>query len=120
MEIKVAISQTIQSTAHLNNLQLLSPIFTNQDDCDSVSRSMTAALVLLCGLSCFLTSFTESFRNKNGNVCYGSTTLPSEFAAKYRLRSIDFMHAFMSILMFAAVALFDKNVVSCFYSTPSI
>ncbi|KAL4311361.1 hypothetical protein GQ457_01G006840 [Hibiscus cannabinus] len=111
--IQVAISQTIQSTAHLDNLQLLSPICTNQGDCDSVSRSMTAALVLLCGLSCFLTSFTESFRNKNGNgrcLLIKVTTLPSEFAAKYRLRSIDFMHAFMSILVFAAVALFDKNL----------
>ncbi|KAK8504010.1 hypothetical protein V6N13_092763 [Hibiscus sabdariffa] len=139
--VQVAISQTFQSTAHLANLlptgtvlafQLLSPIFTNQGDCDSVSRSMTAALVLLCGLSCFLTSFTDSFRDKNGSVCYGfatpngmwvidgSTTLPPEFAAKYQLRSIDFMHAFMSIMVFAAVALFDKNVVSCFYPTPSV
>ncbi|KAK8575217.1 hypothetical protein V6N12_062893 [Hibiscus sabdariffa] len=139
--IQVAISQTFQSTAHLANLlptgtvlafQLLSPIFTNQGDCDSVSRSMTAALVLLCGLSCFLTSFTDSFKDKNENVCYGfatpngmwvidgSTTLPPELAAKYRLRLMDFMHAFMSILVFAAVALFDKNVVSCFYPAPSV
>ncbi|GMJ14691.1 DUF679 domain membrane protein 4 [Hibiscus trionum] len=138
--IQLAISQTFQSTAHLANLlptgtvlafQLLSPIFTNQGDCDSVSRSMTTGLVLLCGLSCFLTSFTDSFRDKTGNVCYGfatlngmwvidgSATLPPEFAAKYRLRCIDFMHALMSILVFAAVALFDKNVVSCFYPTPS-
>ncbi|MBA0868980.1 hypothetical protein Goshw_021499 [Gossypium schwendimanii] len=110
--IQTAISQTFQSTAHLANLlptgtvlafQLLSPIFTNQD----------------------------SFRDKDGNVCYGFATLngmwvidgsvsvPPEFAAKYRLRSIDFMHAFMSMLVFAAVALFDQNVVSCFYPTPS-
>ncbi|XP_007025538.2 PREDICTED: uncharacterized protein LOC18596785 [Theobroma cacao] len=138
--VQKAISQTFQSTAHLANLlptgtvlafQLLSPIFTNQGNCDSVSRSMTAGLILLCGLSCFLMSFTDSFRDKNGTVCYGfatfyglwvidgSITLPPELAAKYRLHFIDFMHAFMSILVFAAVALFDQNVVSCFYPTPS-
>ncbi|XVF25745.1 hypothetical protein REPUB_Repub13aG0240200 [Reevesia pubescens] len=138
--IQKAISQTFQSTAHLANLlptgtvlafQLLSPIFTNQGNCDSVCRSMTAGLIVLCGLSCFFTSFTDSFRDKNGNVCYGfatfyglwvidgSVTLPPEFATKYRIRFIDFMHAFMSILVFAAVALFDQNVVSCFYPTPS-
>ncbi|KAK8524491.1 hypothetical protein V6N13_015511 [Hibiscus sabdariffa] len=138
--IQQAISQTFQSTAHLANLlptgtvlafQLLSPVFTNQGDCDYVGRSMTAALVFLCGLSCFMSSFTDSFRDKDVNVCYGlatvkglwvidgSATLPPETAAKYKLRFIDFVHAFLSILVFAAVALFDQNVVSCFYPAPS-
>jgi hypothetical protein len=138
--IQKAISQTFKSTAHLANLlptgtilafQLLLPIFSNQGNCDSVSRSMTAGLVALCGLSCFLSSFTASFRDKNGNVCYGfatfrglwvidgSATIPPEVAANYRLQFIDFMHALMSILVFAAIALFDQNVVDCFYPSPS-
>ncbi|KAK1368724.1 DUF679 domain-containing protein [Heracleum sosnowskyi] len=138
--IQQAISQTFQSTAHLANLlptgsvltfQLLAPIFTNQGDCDPVGRSMTAVLIALCGLSCFFLSFTDSFKDQAGNICYGfatirglwvidgSTTLPPALAAKYSLRFIDFMHAFMSILIFAAVALFDQEVVSCFYPAPS-
>ena len=138
--IQNAISQTFQSTAHLANLlptgsvlafQLLAPIFTNQGHCDPVSQSMTAVLIALCGVSCFLLSFTDSFKDQMGNICYGfatprglwvidgSTTLPPELAAKYSLRFIDFMHAFMSILIFAAVALFDQEVVSCFYPAPS-
>ncbi|KAK4571747.1 hypothetical protein RGQ29_030238 [Quercus rubra] len=138
--IQKAISQTFQSTAHLANLlptgsvltfQLLSPIFTNQGSCDSISKFMTSALVTLCGVSCFLISFTDSFRNKKGDICYGfatinglwvidgSATLSPEVAAKYRLRFIDFIHAFMSILVFIAVALFDKNAVSCFFPMPS-
>ncbi|KAE9452551.1 hypothetical protein C3L33_15554, partial [Rhododendron williamsianum] len=138
--IQIAISQTFQSTAHLANLlptgsvlafQLLSPIFTNEGECDAVSRSLTAGLIVLCGLSCILLSFTDSFKDKKGNICYGfattrgmwvidgSETLPPEEAAKYRLKFIDFMHAFMSILVFSAVALFDQNVVNCFYPRPS-
>jgi hypothetical protein len=138
--VQKAISQTFKSTAHLANLlptgtvlafQLLSPIFSNQGNCDSVTRSMTAGLVVLCGLSCFLSSFSDSFRDKKGNVCYGlatfrglwvidgSATIPPEVAANYRLRFIDFMHALMSILVFAAIALFDQNVVDCFYPSPS-
>lgn len=138
--IQKAIRQTFQSTAHLANLlptgtvlafQLLAPIFSNQGNCDSVSRSMTAGLVALCGASCFLLSFTDSYRDKNGNVCYGfatfrglwiidgSTTLSPEVDANFQLRFIDFLHAFMSILVFVAVALFDQNVVNCFYPTPS-
>lgn len=138
--IQKAISQTFQSTAHLANLlptgsllafQLLSPIFTNQGDCDSVSWFMTAALVTLCGVSCFLLSFSDSFKDKKGNICYGfatfrglwvidgSANLPPDLAAKYRLQFVDFMHAFMSILVFVAVALFDNSVVSCLFPTPS-
>ncbi|KAK9050490.1 hypothetical protein SSX86_030540 [Deinandra increscens subsp. villosa] len=138
--IQKAITQTFQSTAHLANLlptgsvlafQLLSPIFTNQGACDPMSRGLTATLVTLCGLSCFLLSFTDSFKDRDGNVCYGfattrglcvidgNTSLPPELAAKYRLRFIDFMHAFMSIMVFAAVALFDQDVVNCFYPSPS-
>nr|CAN65382.1 hypothetical protein VITISV_028557 [Vitis vinifera] len=138
--IQMAISQTFQSTAHLANLlptgtvlafQFLSPVLTNKGECDPVSRFMTSSLLALCGMSCFLQCFTDSFRDNNGNVYYGfatfrglwiidgSATLPPELAAEYQLRFIDFIHAFMSILVFAAIALFDENVVNCFYPTPS-
>ncbi|KAL0442722.1 UNVERIFIED_CONTAM: protein DMP6 [Sesamum latifolium] len=113
--IQQAISQTFESTAHLANLlptgsvlafQLLSPIFSNQGECDT-------------------------HQGPKGNICYGfatfrglwiidgSATLPPEIAAKYKLKFIDFAHALMSILVFAAIALFDENVVNCFYPAPS-
>ncbi|XP_061351749.1 protein DMP4-like [Gastrolobium bilobum] len=138
--IRKAMSQTFKSTAHLANhlptgtvlsFQLLSPIFTNQGNCDSVCKFMTSALLALCGASCFLLCFTDSFRDNNGNVRYGfatfnglwvidgSTTLPPQLEAKYRLQFIDFIHAVMSILVFAAIALFDQNVVNCFFRSPS-
>lgn len=37
---------------------------------------------------------------------------------KYRLRFIDWVHAMLSVLVFGAVALRDRNVVNCFYPTP--
>jgi len=52
-------------------------------------------------------------------VMDGSVRLPAEEAEKYRLRFIDFFHAFMSILVFLAIALFDGSVVSCFVPKPS-
>lgn len=138
--IQKAIAQTFKSTAYLANLlptgtvlafQLLSPIFSNKGHCDSVSRVMTIVLVALCSFSCFLLSFTDSFIDKNGNVCHGfatvhglwiidgSGTIAPELGVKYRLQFIDFMHAFMSILVFVAIALFDQNVVNCLNPTPS-
>ncbi|RWR89606.1 protein DMP4-like protein [Cinnamomum micranthum f. kanehirae] len=141
--IQRLINQTFQSTAHLANLlptgtvlafQLLSPIFTNQGHCDSAGQNMTVGLIALCGLSCFFSSFTDSFRDGNGKVHYGIATrkgllvidaadsselLSPEEAARYRLTLCDFIHSFLSILVFVAVALFDQNVVGCFYPEPS-
>ncbi|OIT36423.1 PREDICTED: uncharacterized protein LOC109242063 [Nicotiana attenuata] len=138
--IQKAITQTFQSTAHLANLlptgsvlafQLLSPIFTNQGECDKIGKFLTVALVTLCGLSCFILSFTDSFTDKKGKICYGFATIrglwiidgsakiPHQIARKYKLKFIDFLHAFMSIFVFAAVAFFDQNVVNCFYPRPS-
>ena len=138
--IQRAIRQTFKSTAHLANLlptgtvlafQVLVPIFTNQGHCDDANRIMTACLLALCGFSCFFLSFTDSFRDPSGTVRYGwatfgglwvidgSTPPPPGVAVTYKIKAIDFAHAFMSLLVFAAVALFDKNVVPCFYPIPS-
>ncbi|KAK9085387.1 hypothetical protein Sjap_025798 [Stephania japonica] len=138
--VQKAMNQTFKSTAHLANLlptgtvlafHLLAPIFTNQGHCDPISRSMASALVALCGLSCFLLCFTDSIRDGSGNVIYGVATLRGlwiidgsvcvlpELREAYRLKFMDFLHAFMSVLVFAAVALFDQNVVDCFYPAPS-
>ncbi|KAL1196105.1 Protein DMP6 [Cardamine amara subsp. amara] len=138
--IQKAIGQTFQTTAHLANLlptgtvlayQILSPIFTNIGRCSLASRIMTASLLSICGFSCFLLSFTDSYKDLNGNVCYGfatihgfwiidgSASLTPERSKSYRLRFIDFAHAIMSFLVFGAVALFDQNAVKCFFPTPS-
>ncbi|KAK7349235.1 hypothetical protein VNO77_06434 [Canavalia gladiata] len=111
--IQKAISQTFQSTAHLANLlptgtflafQLLSPIFTNIGNCDSIGSETTKGTSVM-GLP------------PSGLwIIDGSTTLPRRLAAKYNLRFIDFMHAVMSDLVFA---LFDQNVVNCFFPAPS-
>ncbi|KAK1698817.1 hypothetical protein QYE76_015514 [Lolium multiflorum] len=135
-----AISQTYQSTAHLATLlptgtvmafQLLSPIVTNSGHCLPSNRAMESALVSLCALSCFVLSFTDSFRDGKGAVRYGFATLrglwvidggaplDAQAAAPYRLRFLDLVHAVVSVMVFAAVALFDQSVVSCFYPVPS-
>ena len=135
-----AISQTYQSTAHLATLlptgtvlafQLLSPLVTNNGHCLASNRAMAAALVALCALSCFVLCFTDSFRDGKGAVRYGFATLrglwvidggaplDAQAAAGYRLRFLDLVHAVVTVMVFAAVALFDQNVVSCFYPVPS-
>lgn len=79
----------------------------------------------LRGLSCFILNYTDSFHSE-GKVNYGLATfgglwvfdnvpLAPDTAGKYRIRFRDFVHAFMSVLIFMAVVLCERNVVSCFY-----
>ncbi|XP_008783285.1 protein DMP6-like [Phoenix dactylifera] len=139
-----AMHRTFESTANLANLlptgtvlafQILSPTCTNLGRCTGANRAMTASLVALCGLSCFILNFTDSFHSGDdaeGKVRYGLATFrglwvfddpaslpPPEMMAKYRIRFRDFVHAFTSVLVFMGVVLCDKNVVSCFYPIPS-
>lgn len=135
------VRKAFKGTAHLSNLlptgsvltfQFLSPIVTHEGKCRSfVSQGATAAVLAFCAATCFAMSFTDSFRDGRGKVRYGVATfrglwivdgsggLPPEEAAKYRIKFVDFVHAFLSILIFAAVAMFDKNVIGCFYPSPS-
>lgn len=140
--VQRAISQTYQSTAHLAKLlptgtvlafQLLSPVVTAQGHCVRANRAMAAALLALCALSCFVLSFTDSFRDAaTGAVRYGFATSRGLWvidggaplddpraAAAYRIRFLDLVHAVVSVMIFAAVALLDQNVVTCFYPVPS-
>ena len=137
-----AIRKTFKMSAHLSNLlptgsvlafQILSPVFTHEGKCLSfVSRAMTLVLLGLCGASCFLLCLTDSFRDERGKVRYGlatprglwvidggAVTIAPNEAAKYCLQPVDFFHALLSIVVFAAVTLFDQNVVKCFYPMPS-
>ncbi|KAL5566434.1 hypothetical protein UlMin_029598 [Ulmus minor] len=108
-----AVSQTLTTTANLANLlptgtllafQLLTPIFTsNGSGCDAATRPLTAILLGLLALSCFLASFTDSVKATDG---------------QFRIRFIDWVHAVLSVFVFGAVALRDKNVLTCFYPKP--
>ncbi|KAJ1393153.1 Protein DMP [Sesbania bispinosa] len=135
------IRKAFKGTAHLAKLlptgtvlifQTLSPAFTHQGQCHTMtSKVMTIGLLTFCSISCFLMSFTDSFRDERGKVRYGVASLNGlwimdasvrilvEEAPKYRLRFIDFFHAFGSILVFGAIALFDESVVKCFVPKPS-
>lgn len=135
--------RALESTAHLANLlptgtllafQLLTPITTNNGSCDAATRPMSLILLIILAVSCFLACFTDSFKASDGQVYYGfasprglwvfdypaasASGIPGDLS-KYRLSFIDVVHAVLSVLVFASVALRDKNVLSCFYPSPS-
>ncbi|PKI53057.1 hypothetical protein CRG98_026637 [Punica granatum] len=137
-----ALSQTLTGTANLANLlptgtllafQLLTPIFTSNGTCDAATRPMTIILLGILAISCFLACFTDSVQTSDGQVYYGFATSKGMFLfdtaataataslpdlTKNRRTFIDWVHAILSVLVFGAVALRDRNVVSCLYPAP--
>lgn len=136
-----ALSQALASTAHLANLlptgtllafQFLTPVFTNNGSCDAATRPLTLLLLLALAASCFLACFTDSFKSTHdGKVYYGIATSkgmqlfdyptsapPTPDLSGFRIRGIDWLHAVLSVLVFGAVAIRDRNVARCFYPRP--
>ncbi|KAL3754663.1 hypothetical protein ACJRO7_001853 [Eucalyptus globulus] len=136
-----ALRKTLKGTATLSNLlptgttfvfSLLSPVFTNKGQCTSfLTHVLTICLLAVCATACSLLCFTDSVRDAKGKVRYGFATtkglwviaaslkLSQADADKYKLKAIDYWHAFMSALVFMAVAFFDQNVIKCFFPVES-
>ncbi|KAA8536581.1 hypothetical protein F0562_029059 [Nyssa sinensis] len=86
-------------------------------------------------MSCFLACFTDSFKSSDGQAYYGfatfremclfdyqavvSSSLGVPDLSKYRMSFIDGVYAVLSVFVFVAVALREKNVLSCFYPMPA-
>ncbi|XP_058766579.1 protein DMP3-like [Vicia villosa] len=122
-------------TGTLMAFQILIPVFTNKGVCDHVTHILTFLLLLLLAFSCILACFTDTVKSSDGRRIYHgiatfkglwlfdyspvddkSSILPD--LTKYKIRIMDFVHAFLSVLVFFAVALSDKNVLTCYYPKP--
>ncbi|EPS61229.1 hypothetical protein M569_13572 [Genlisea aurea] len=103
--------------------QFLNPVATNNGKCGAANTYMSSALIASCGLSCLLSSFTDSYTDGKGNVRYGFVTpkgmwpgsSDGEDLSGYRLGVADVVHAILAVLVFAVVALLDANTVRCLY-----
>ncbi|PWA46128.1 hypothetical protein CTI12_AA511960 [Artemisia annua] len=108
-----ALSQTLTSTANLAKLlptgtllafQLLTPVFTNNGSCDTATRPLTAILLVILAVSCFLACFTDSFKSEDGQLYYGFATFQGMWLFDYYdLKNVPDLR---------------KNVVNCFYPSP--
>ncbi|XP_076924119.1 protein DMP2-like [Bidens hawaiensis] len=108
-------------TGTVFTFQFLNPVLTNNGHCSTVNKYLSAALITVCGLSCILSSFTDSYEDEDGTTHYGVATphgfwpSPSVDVSTYKLRVGDFVHAAFAAVVFAVVALLDDNTVQCFY-----
>ncbi|CAN6289327.1 unnamed protein product [Urochloa humidicola] len=108
--------------------QFLTPLVTNNGHCSGTfNKVLSGALLALCGGFCAFSSFTDSYVGSDGRVYYGVVTrrglrtfssdpdAPARDLSAYRLRAGDFVHAALSLLVFATIALLDADTVACLY-----
>ncbi|KAF6176557.1 hypothetical protein GIB67_034419 [Kingdonia uniflora] len=109
-------------TATVFLFQFLNPVLTHNGHCNTVNKYLTGVLLGVCSLSCFFSSFTDSYKGSDGVTHYGVATKnglwpspASDDVSSYRVRVGDFVHAFFSLLVFVVVVMLDPNTVSCYY-----
>ncbi|MED6145568.1 hypothetical protein PIB30_026427 [Stylosanthes scabra] len=130
------VQKTISKTSLLGNFlptgtlltfEMVLPSIYKDGKCTHVQPLMIHILLMLCSLSCFFFHFTDSFREPDGTVYYGFVTpkglsvfkpgIPVEVPKddKYRVAFTDFVHAFMSVLVFVAIAFSDHRLTNCLF-----
>ncbi|XP_027339196.1 protein DMP2-like [Abrus precatorius] len=104
--------------------QFLIPVVTNSGHCTTLNKYLTGALLVICAFNCAFASFTDSYTGTDGERHYGVVTAKglwpspaSESAdlSAYKLRFGDFVHASLSLVVFAVLGLLDTNTVHCYY-----
>ncbi|KAK3200368.1 hypothetical protein Dsin_023783 [Dipteronia sinensis] len=132
-------------TGTVLSFQALIPSFSNNGSCLAAHRYLTLSIITGFSLICFLSSFTDSLVDSNGKVHYGIAWFNSfhvfnqqenhfdeekaagedddikEICKEYRIKPIDFVHAFSSLLVFLVFATNDSDVQNCFFprATPN-
>ncbi|RWR94084.1 hypothetical protein CKAN_02336400 [Cinnamomum micranthum f. kanehirae] len=114
-------------TGTLLTFEMLLPTVSGDGTCSPVSTIMINVLLGLCAISCFFFHFTDSFRGPDGKVYYGFVT-PKGLAVfksglglevpkdeRFKVGFVDLVHALMSVLVFAAIALTDHRVTNCLF-----
>ncbi|KAI4369593.1 hypothetical protein MLD38_018018 [Melastoma candidum] len=105
--------------------QFLNPVLTNNGTCDRpFNKYLSFVLIVLCGISCCLSCFTDSYKGDDEVVRYGIVTVnglwqstggSSADLSSYKLRFGDFVHAVLSVVTFSVLALLDAYTVKCLY-----
>lgn len=124
---KTSLLANFLPTGTLLTFEMVLPSIYANGECSPVKTHMIYALLALCGLSCFFFHFTDSFKGPDGKVYYGFVT-PRGLAVfksglgvdvprddKFRVGLSDFVHAMMSVLVFAAIAFSDYRVTGCVF-----
>ncbi|XLU31837.1 protein DMP2-like [Arachis hypogaea] len=129
------INAILSGTARLNVLlptatilafSIFAPILTDDGECGTLNRWLTAIFLAILAVSCIFFTCTDSFRTATGRLYYGVATFRGIWTfnggrkkpcvpSDYRLRWGDLFHASLSLVSFLAFAGLHFDVVKCYY-----
>ncbi|AQK83850.1 DUF679 domain membrane protein 7 [Zea mays] len=112
--------------------QTLSANFTNQGSCNTANRWLSGLLVAFLTAACIFLTFTDSILHK-GKIYYG-VALPERLNVfgltkkeerqllkeigpdlrERRLKTLDWVHAFFTAIVFISIAMGDVGLQQCF------
>ncbi|ESQ32262.1 hypothetical protein EUTSA_v10005538mg [Eutrema salsugineum] len=118
--------------------ETLIPSFSNGGACTDkpFNKLLTISLISFCAAACFFSSFTDSFVGEDGRIYYGVATakglyilsdylddhehgydpesgLTADKKRRYKLSFVDFLHAFVSVVVFLALAVESSDFRRC-------
>ncbi|AED93677.1 inactive Serine/Threonine-kinase, putative (DUF679) [Arabidopsis thaliana] len=115
--------------------ETLLPSFSNGGECNNkpVNKLLTITLISFCAAACFFSSFTDSYVGQDGRIYYGIATsnglhilndypdegydpesgLTADKRERYKLSFVDFVHAFVSVIVFLALAVESSDFRRC-------
>ena len=114
--------------------QALTPSLANSvGKCQVFNKYLIGMVIVFCAATCFLSSFTDSFM-VGDKLYYGFATFKNfwvlnyvhdgnnpdekeieENCKKYKIRGIDYVHAFGSLIVFLIFAFSSSDVLHCFF-----
>lgn len=124
-------------TGTVLGFRALTPSFSNKGHCQPSNKYLTACLIGFCAVVCFFSSFTDSFIDSDGKLYFGIATfkrlkifnynnyndeeeglglgIENNNLAKFRICCMDFVPAFVSLIVFLVFALSDSDVQRCYF-----
>ncbi|KAJ7548732.1 hypothetical protein O6H91_07G024400 [Diphasiastrum complanatum] len=136
VESKIAnfFSYALRNVVHLFNrmptgtllaYNILQSASADNASCDIFTKLKTGSLLGFWGMASFILAFTDSYRAPNGDVYFGLATptgmwtpqirLSPKESAPYKITAVDFVHATLSVLVFAVSSVSSDDVVYCFF-----
>ncbi|KAI4969169.1 hypothetical protein ZWY2020_000083 [Hordeum vulgare] len=104
--------------------QILAPSFSNQGKCYPSNWWITLGLVVLLAASCVFFAFTDSISHVRGSqriFNISKKDQDKEFESikpeleKRHIKKQDFVHAFLTVLVFLTMAFSDVGLQNCFF-----
>ncbi|XP_030545532.1 protein DMP3 [Rhodamnia argentea] len=128
-----ALPKTLASASNFANLlptgtvlsfQALIPSFSDNGSCRLYNKYLASSLIGLSAVVCYLSSFADSFRGKDGKLHYGIATFGGFYIFDYRhcegdvkndtemkklrISFVDVVHAFVSLIVFLIFAFSNR------------